>query len=137
VTRDDDASESPHAELYLIATIVGVAVCLRVSTGRDTIGVEAACGVLALVVALARCALFRRGAALGAGVRRSAIARAARQITPPALLAFPAAVAASGSWAHAFGDRPQNVNVWIGALAYLLALLELTQLRVWQLNADT
>jgi hypothetical protein len=134
---NDDAIESPRAEWYVIAMIVAVVAYLRVRVGSETIGVEATTGLLALVVTVVRCALFRHGATFGATRYREALARVARRITLPLLVAFPAAVAASGSWREIFAGHSQNVNLWIGALAYVLALLELTQLRVWQLHTTT
>jgi hypothetical protein len=134
---NDDAIESPRAEWYVIAMIVAVVAYLRVRVGSETIGVEATTGLLALVVTVVRCALFRHGATFGATRYGEALARVARRITLPLLVAFPAAVAASGSWREIFAGHSQNVNLWIGALAYVLALLELTQLRVWQLHTTT
>jgi hypothetical protein len=134
VTPDNEATDSPRAEWYAVAMVVGVVAYLRVRAGSETIGIVATSGVLALVLALVRSGMSRRFATYGAGRYGDALARIARRITFPLLLAFPAAVAATGSWRGAFAGRPRAADLWIGAVAYLLALLELTQLRVWALN---
>jgi hypothetical protein len=136
VTLEDEATDSPRAEWYAIAMIVGVVAYLRVRVGRDAIGIMATTGLLALVITLVRSALYRRFATYGAGSHEETLARVTRQLTVPLLLAFPAAVAATGegAWRNAFAGRSRNADLWIGAMAYLLALLELTQLRVWALN---
>jgi hypothetical protein len=137
VTLDDEATDSPRAEWYAIAIVVGVVAYLRVRMGRETIGIAATTGLLALVLTLVRSALYRRFATYGAGRLGETLARVARQITVPLLLAFPAAVAATGAWRGAFAERSRHSDLWIGAMTYLLALLELTQLRVWALNTTT
>ena len=137
MTLDDEAMDSPRAEWYAIAMVVGVVTYLRVRVGSETIGLGATTGALTLVIALVRCALYRRFATYGAGRIGETIARVACQITVPLLLAFPVAVVATGSWRGAFAGRPRNADLWIGTMAYLLALLELTQLRVWALNTTT
>jgi presenilin-like A22 family membrane protease len=135
VTLDDEATDSPRAEWYAIAMIVGVVAYLRVRVGRDAIGIMATTGLLALVITLVRSALYRRLATYGAGRHGETLARVTRQLTVPLLLAFPAAVATGeGAWRNAFAGPSRNADLWIGAMAYLLALLELTQLRVWALN---
>jgi hypothetical protein len=134
MTLDDEATDSPRAEWYAIAMVVGVVSYLRVRAGSETIGIVATTGLLALVLALVRSGMYRRFATYGAGRYGEALARIARRITLPLLLAFPAAVAATGAWRGAFAGRARTADLWIGAVAYLLALLELTQLRVWALN---
>ena len=54
-------------------------------------------------------------------------------------MAFPATVVATsvGPWRAALAGHAWKVDLWIGATAYLLAILELTQLRVWALNITT
>ena len=137
MTQDAEATDSLRAEWYAIAMVVGVAGYLRVRAGPETIGIGATTGLLALVIILARSALYRRFAAYGAGRHGETLARVARRITVPLLLAFPAVVAATGAWRGAFTGRPRNADLWIGIMAYVLALLELTQLRVWALHATT
>ena len=137
MTLDDEARDSPRAEWYAIAMVVGVAAYLRIRVGGDAIGIGATTGLLTLVIALVRCALYRRVATHGAGGNGEALARITGRITVPLLLAFPAAVVATGSWRSALAGRPWNADLWIGLMAYVLALLELTQLRVWALNATS
>jgi hypothetical protein len=134
MTLDDEATDSPRAEWYAIAMVVGVVSYLRIRAGSETIGIVATTGLLALVLALVRSGMYRRFATYGAGSYGEALARIARRITLPLLLAFPAAVAATGAWRGAFAGRTRAADLWIGAVAYLLALLELTQLRLWALN---
>jgi hypothetical protein len=137
VTLDDEARDSPRAEWYAIAMVVGVAIYLRVRVGGDVIGIGATTALLTLVIALVRSALYRRVATQGVGAHGETLARIARRITVPLLLAFPAAVVTTGACRSAFAGRPRNADLWIGIMAYVLALLELTQLRVWALNSTS
>jgi hypothetical protein len=134
VTPDNEATDSPRAEWYAIALVIGVLAYLRLSVGRPIVGVVATTGFLVLVLALVRSALYRRFATYGAGGYGETLAGVARHVTVPLLLAFPVAVAATGEWRGAFSGRPPTTDLWIGSMAYLLALLELTQLRCWALN---
>lgn len=134
MTPDDEATDSPRAEWYAIATVIAVLAYLRLSVGRQYIGVAATTGFMALVLALVRSALYRRFAMYGAGRHGETLAGVARHVTVPLLLAFPVAVAAAGTWRGAFSHGPRTTDLWIGSMAYLLALLELTQLRCWALS---
>jgi hypothetical protein len=135
----DDAADSSRGEWYAIAVVGGAVAYLRAGGGRGTIGVVAATGLLALVIALARCALFRRIVTHDAGRYEATIAGVVRLLTVPVMLAFPATVVATsvGPWRGALAGHAWKVDLWIGTTAYLLAILELTQLRVWSLNITT
>ena len=132
---DADAADEELSELAR-AESPSSAIDLELDEGTEAADVAAAparsaqtragSGVRrALVIALVRSALFRRFATYGPGKHGEALALFARRITLPLLLAFPAAVLATGSWRDALTGGPRNADLWIGAIAYLLALLEL------------
>lgn len=132
-THEEGGKDEGLAEWFTVCAIVVGVVYLRVRLGTRVINTLVIAGALPLLAALVRSWLFRREVACGAAVHMEACARFARRITPLLLLAFPISAALTGGWRTVLGGHSHRVDIWLGAAAYTFALLELIQLRSWEI----
>lgn len=131
-THAGESDASGMTEWLMAAAIVLAGAYLRVKLGPGVIGTISIAGAVPFLVVLIRSGLMHGEAAGEATERSDTIARVARHMTPLVLLAFPVCIAGADRWHALFEDPSRDVDMWLGAASYVLALLELIQLRLWR-----